>query len=123
VTGSNFKPALLTRTEIEWLLNKVNITKAYQYRIKSDIKKKLKTFTELEIPLLIQKGFIDAKSLSKYNQNLMANSQMNNQNYPIDSSNGEICGQNMVGRKGCVTILVLRVGSGINVTYKALKFS
>ena len=40
--GSNFQPALLTRTEFEWLLNRIKVPKAYQYRIKSDIKKKRK---------------------------------------------------------------------------------
>jgi hypothetical protein len=43
--------------------------KKYEYRIKSDIKKKLKTFTELEIPLLIEKGIIDSFNLSIFNQN------------------------------------------------------
>jgi hypothetical protein len=32
--------------------------KAYEYRMKSDIKKKIKTFAELEMPLLIEKGFL-----------------------------------------------------------------
>ena len=50
-----------------------------QNRIKSDIKKKLKTFTESEIPLLIQNGFIDSFDLSKYTQNLRTNPQINDQ--------------------------------------------
>jgi hypothetical protein len=73
---SKIQPALLTRTEIEWLSNNVKVSKIYEYRIKSDIKKKLKTFTELEISLLVQKGFIDNIGLSKYTQNLMTNPQM-----------------------------------------------
>ncbi|MFN2435381.1 MAG: hypothetical protein ABR515_08410, partial [Nitrososphaeraceae archaeon] len=64
MTESNVKTALLTRTEIEWLLNNVKISKAYEYRMKSDIRKKLKTFTELEIPLLVEKGIIDNIDLS-----------------------------------------------------------
>ena len=102
------QPALLTRTEIEWLLNNVNISKAYEYRIKSDIKKKLKTFTELELPLLLKNGIVDNSYLSKYTQNLRTNPQVDGQNNSINASNIEICAQNMVGRKGCVTISVLK---------------
>jgi hypothetical protein len=45
-------PALLTRTEIEWLLGNAQVSKDYEYRIKSDIKRRLKTFRQLELPLL-----------------------------------------------------------------------
>jgi len=92
--------ALLTRTEIQWLLGKIKVSKPYEYRIKSDLKKKLKIFTELEIPLLIEKGFIDNNDLSKYPQNLMTNPQINNQNFSINPLSIENCAQNMVGRKG-----------------------
>ncbi len=71
MSQSDIKPALLTRTETEWLLDNLKISKAYEYRIKSDIKKKLNTFTEIEIPLLIQKGFIDSRDLSNHPQNLI----------------------------------------------------
>jgi hypothetical protein len=36
----DFGPALLTRTEMGWLLGSVQVSKDYQYRIKRDIKKK-----------------------------------------------------------------------------------
>ena len=100
MTQYNFPPALLTRTEIKWLLNQVKVSNAYQYRIKSDIKKKLKTFTELEIPLLVKQGFLDCNNLSKYTQNLMTNPQNNNQDNSVNSSIIEIQYQNMVGREG-----------------------
>jgi hypothetical protein len=93
VIGFKSQPALLTRTEIEWLLNNVNISKAYEYRIKSDIKKKLKIFAELEMPLLLEKGIIDNHDLSKYTQNLRTNPQIDNQNFSINSSNIENCAQ------------------------------
>jgi hypothetical protein len=50
----HIQPALLTRTEIKWLLGNVKVSKPYEYRIKSDIKKKIKTFTDLELPLLLK---------------------------------------------------------------------
>jgi hypothetical protein len=75
-----FDQALLTKTELEWLLGKIQVSKVYEYRIKSDIKKKLQTFQKSELPLLMEKGFISPSSynssLSVYTQNLSANPQM-----------------------------------------------
>ena len=100
MTKSNIHPALLTKTEIEWLLGNVKVSKTYEYRIKSDIKKKLKAFDEVEFPLLMNKGFLTNLDLSKYNQNLITNPQNNNAQYSIDSSKSQFQYQNMVGRKG-----------------------
>ena len=73
---NEIKPALLTRTEIEWLLGKKHVSKAYEYYLKHSIKEKLRTLTELEIPLLKQKGMIgDAVQLSTNSNNLRANSK------------------------------------------------
>jgi hypothetical protein len=69
-------PALLTRTEIEWLLGNAQVSKGYEYRIKSDIKRKLKTFQQLELPLLQKHGYtLDLLSLTANPQNLSANPQ------------------------------------------------
>ena len=51
-------PALLTKTELEWLNGNVQLSYAYQRKIKSDIKKKIRILQELELPLLVEKGFI-----------------------------------------------------------------
>jgi hypothetical protein len=51
-------PALLTKTELEWLNGNIQLSYAYQRKIKSDIKKKIRILQELELPLLIEKGFI-----------------------------------------------------------------
>jgi hypothetical protein len=58
--GNNnvFKPALLTRTEIQWLSGKIQVSKSYEYWLRFNIKKKIKTLTGFEIPLLVQNGFI-----------------------------------------------------------------
>ena len=50
--------ALLTKTEKEWLQGNAHLSYAYQRKIKSDIKKKLQTFQDFELPLLMEKGFI-----------------------------------------------------------------
>jgi hypothetical protein len=80
------KPALLTPSEREWLYGRLKVSKAYEYRIKSDIKKKLHTFQQLELPLLVEKGFIistavyNNSNLSVYRQNLSANTQIQKSN-------------------------------------------
>jgi hypothetical protein len=100
------RPALLTRTEIQWLLGRVKISKQYQYRIRSDIKQKIKTLIDLELPLLVQKGIIDKTDLSKYTQNLNANPQIKNPHFSTNTSTNEFQSQDMVGRKGCAPISV-----------------
>jgi hypothetical protein len=51
-------PALLTKTELDWLNGNIRVSYPYQRKIKSDIKKKIRILQELELPLLIEKGFI-----------------------------------------------------------------
>jgi hypothetical protein len=68
-------PALLTRTEIEWLLGNAQVSKGYEYRIKSDIKRKLKTFQQLELPLPQKHAYTLDLSLTANPQNLSANPQ------------------------------------------------
>ena len=45
-------PALLTRSEIDYLLNKKHVDPNYEYVIRHRIKEKLDRFIQLEIPLL-----------------------------------------------------------------------
>ena len=51
-------PALLTKTEIQWLSGKIHVSKTYEYWLRFNIKKKIKMLTDFEIPLLVKKGFI-----------------------------------------------------------------
>jgi hypothetical protein len=57
--------ALLTRKEGDWLLGKLNLSKSYEYRLKSSIKRKIQTFVNVEFPLLIKNLIIsyEPKSL------------------------------------------------------------
>ena len=50
--------ALLTRKERDWLLGNLDLSKSYEYRLKSSIKKKIQTFVNLELPLLIRNNLI-----------------------------------------------------------------
>jgi hypothetical protein len=69
-------PALLTKTELDWLQHKIKVSKVYEYRLRSDIKKKLGTFRQLELPLLMKNGFISSNDdLSAYTQSLSSNPQ------------------------------------------------
>ena len=70
------KTSILTTSEIAWLTGKKQVSKVYEYRIRSDIKKKLQIFQQLELPLLAQNGFLD--ELSVFTQKLSANTQIPN---------------------------------------------
>ena len=73
----DISPALLTKTEIDWLQHKIKVSKVYEYRLRNDIKKKLQAFQQLELPLLIKSGFISSNgSLSAYTQTMSANPQL-----------------------------------------------
>jgi hypothetical protein len=54
---SKIQCALLTKSEIEWLLGNKQVSKLYERKITHSIKKKIETLTELEIPLLVDRGF------------------------------------------------------------------
>ena len=52
------KSALLSKSEISWLHGEMKVSKPYERRLRFSIKNKLKAFAELELPLLIEKGYV-----------------------------------------------------------------
>ncbi len=94
--GKDIRPALLTRTQICWLQDKIQLSNSYERKIKSDIRKRLKIFNELEVPLLVKSGFITATA----NCNIVTTDC--NMNSPSNLSMPEIQSQNMVGREGLI---------------------
>ena len=49
--------ALLTRRELDWLLGKTgDMSKSFEYKVKSSLRKKIQTFIEIELPLLLKNG-------------------------------------------------------------------
>jgi hypothetical protein len=50
-------PALLTKTEIQWLLGNVQPSRGYERKIRYSINRKITTLTKLELPLLASRGF------------------------------------------------------------------
>ncbi len=49
---SSFKSSLLTKTEIDWLSGETQLSKSYEYKIKS----KVKALSEFELPLILKSG-------------------------------------------------------------------
>ena len=56
--------AILTNSEREWLTGKKQVSKLYEYRIKSDIKKKIEILQQIELPLLLKHDFINELNVS-----------------------------------------------------------
>ncbi len=108
------------KTEYEWLTRKVEVSKQYQYRIKSDIRKKLKILQELELPLLLNTGLLNNEgSLSPLTQYLSANPQLPEMN-PVQSHKDHEFYADKVGRKVCELLLTQILGpiSGRNYLRK-----
>ena len=60
MTNNNIlKPTFLTKTELEWLLGNKSMSKSFEYKLKSTIKKKIDKFINFELPLLIQNQLLD----------------------------------------------------------------
>ena len=56
-TNNNIQPILLSKSELYWLLGDINVSKSFEYKIKSSIKRKIQILTELELPLLVKNNF------------------------------------------------------------------
>ena len=54
---------MLNKSELEYLLNNKLISKSFEYKIKSTIKKKIEKFLNFELPLLIQNQILDKQLL------------------------------------------------------------
>ncbi len=59
----NNRPVLLSNSEFEFLLNKKQFSKSFEYKIKSQLKKKITLFLENDFPLLLLSGLIDSNDL------------------------------------------------------------
>ena len=72
---NNIKSVLLNKSEIHYLLNSKALSKSFEYKIKSQLKKKIALFLENEFPLLLQSGLIDVNDLLFYrdNNNMLPN--------------------------------------------------
>jgi len=83
---SSLKPSLLTKTEMDWLSGKAHLSKTYEYKIKSILKRKLKALYEFELPLILKSGLFPeaAKLVTFKNHNeSMDNSSLDYSNLSI----------------------------------------
>jgi hypothetical protein len=54
---------LLSNSEFDYLFNNKQFSKSFEYKIKSQLKKKISIFLESELPLLLQSGLISFNDL------------------------------------------------------------
>jgi hypothetical protein len=66
----NLKSVLLNNSEINYILNSKILSKSFEYKIKSQLKRKVSVFLECEFPLLLESGIIDAYNLIIYLNNI-----------------------------------------------------
>ena len=55
INNHSHEVALLTKTELEWLMRNRPLSKSFEYKNKSMIKKKVDRFLKYELPLLYSK--------------------------------------------------------------------
>jgi hypothetical protein len=69
---NNLKSVLLNKSEINYILNSNILSKSFEYKIKSQLKKKISIFLTNEFPLLFKSGLIDINDIliSIYNNNM-----------------------------------------------------
>ena len=63
------RPSLLTKTELEWILGKNQISKSFEYKIKISLRKKIDQFLNFELPLLIQNQILDKQLIQDISNN------------------------------------------------------
>ena len=49
---------VLSKTELSWLAGRIEVSKTYERRLRFSIKNKVKAFMEIDLPLLVEQGFI-----------------------------------------------------------------
>lgn len=73
---------LLSQNERDWLLGNAKLSKGYQRKVKSDIKKKSQSFQAIELPLLLEKGFLSFDNhVTKFGNGVTTNCNTQNQSY------------------------------------------
>ncbi len=73
------KPALLTRSEIEWLLGNYMPSKGHKRYMRHCIYRKIQTFQKLELPLLLDAGYFNfSKGVSAHANAVSVNTNASN---------------------------------------------
>jgi hypothetical protein len=77
------KTSILTNSELKWLTGKKKVSAGYGRKIKSDINFKIRIFKEMDLPLLIEKGFLTNQSVTAFSNNIVTE-YGNNDYFSID---------------------------------------
>jgi hypothetical protein len=54
----NMRPVLLSRSELQWLLGNTRVSKTFEYKMLSNIRRKIQALTAIELPLLIKHNLV-----------------------------------------------------------------
>jgi hypothetical protein len=87
-------------------------SKEYEYRIRSDIRKKMKIIQELELPMLLESDLINNANMSPFTQDLSAKPQLQRVKVK-DPEDHKFSVHEIVGRKGLGTNMSLKVDSRV----------
>ena len=82
--------SLLSKTELELLLGKKQLSGSYNRKIKSQIRKRLENFKKFELPLLIEKGLISFSPVTIFDNDV---TKYSSADIHSSSSNSETCAQ------------------------------
>ena len=78
--------SLLSKTELEWLLGRKQLSGSYNRKIKSQIRKKLANFENFELPLLLEKGLLSLSAVTKSSNAVTKFSNIQNQIYSSNNN-------------------------------------
>ena len=82
--------SLLSKTELEWLSGKKQVSGSYNRKIKHQIRKKLESFESFEFPLLIERGLLSLSTVTKFSNDV---TKYSSAEIHSSSSNSETCAQ------------------------------
>ena len=80
---------IFSKAEVNWLTRTTQLSKSFEYKIKSNIKKKINKLISFELPLLIESGLIDKQMIA----GLISNTDINN-NMLLNLGKEKVAGSN-----------------------------
>jgi len=73
---------LFSHTEKKWLLGNAKLSEWYERKIKSDIRRKLKIFKNMNLAMLIKKGWFDYHAVTENSNSVIKYSKTQNMLLP-----------------------------------------
>ena len=66
----NMRPALLSKSELQWLLGNTRVSKTFEYKMLSNIRRKIQALTTIELPLLMRNNLVTYELASEPGRDL-----------------------------------------------------